>query len=77
MLRNLESYCKSNRLYEVDFVIPQTEQPYAVEVKYNETSIKQSKYRKFVDSYPDIPLHFAFMEPFDENFFRKNPIINE
>jgi len=56
---------------EVDFVLPYTEQPFAVEVKYNETAIKPFKYKKFEKNYPDIPLHFAWMELFNEDFFRK------
>ncbi|MCL2726920.1 MAG: ATP-binding protein [Bacteroidales bacterium] len=56
---------------EVDFVLPYPEQPYAVEVKYGETAIKTSKYKKFTENYPDIPLHFAYIEPFTEDFFRK------
>jgi len=40
------------------------EQPYAVEAKYSKTAIKTSKYKKFKENYPDIPLHFAYIENF-------------
>ena len=55
---------------EVDFVLPYAEQPFAVEVKFSETAIKPSKYKKFNENYPDIPLHFASMELCDDNFFK-------
>jgi predicted AAA+ superfamily ATPase len=59
---------------EVDFLLPYLQQPYAVEVKYNEALIKAGKYKKFVENYPDIPLSFAWMAPFNDDFFRRIPI---
>jgi predicted AAA+ superfamily ATPase len=56
---------------EVDFVLPAREIPFAVEVKYDEATIKPSKYRKFSETYPEIPLHFAWLYPFNEEFFRR------
>ena len=56
---------------ELDFVLSQIEHPYAVEVKYNANAIKINKYNQFRNTYPDIPLQYAWMEPFDENFFRR------
>jgi len=56
---------------EVDFILPEIESPFAVETKYNESLIKASKYKKFTKAYPDIPLHFAWAHPFDEDFFRR------
>jgi len=56
---------------EVDFVLNNIENPYAVEVKFAENAIRESKYKIFRENYPEIPLRFAFMEPFDENFFRR------
>lgn len=56
---------------DVDFVLPNLENPYAVEAKYNERLIKESKYKKFQENYPDIPLSFAYFEPFNEDFFRR------
>jgi predicted AAA+ superfamily ATPase len=55
---------------EVDFVLNRIEQPYSVEVKFNKNMIRESKYNLFKETYPNIPLSFAYMEPFDENFFR-------
>lgn len=56
---------------EVDFVLPEIETPFAVEAKYDEATIKYSKYKKFTETYPMIPLHFAWLYPFDEDFFRR------
>ncbi|MDR0572592.1 MAG: ATP-binding protein [Tannerella sp.] len=56
---------------EVDFVMPYLEKPYAVEIKYDGALIKSAKYKKFEDTYPDIPLSFGWLQPFDEDFFRK------
>jgi len=55
---------------EVDFVMSRIEHPFAVEVKYNKNVIRENKYKAFKDAYPEIPLSFAFLEPFDEDFFR-------
>ena len=56
---------------EVDFVLTEIATHLAVETKYNEALIKQSKYKKFIETYPSLPLHFAWMFPFDESFFRR------
>ena len=56
---------------EVDFVLPEIENPFAIEAKYDEALIKPSKYKKFAEAYPGIPLHFAWLYPFNEDFFRR------
>ncbi|MDR2775302.1 MAG: ATP-binding protein [Tannerella sp.] len=56
---------------EVDFVMPYLEKPYAVEIKYDEVSVKPAKYQKFEAAYPDVPLSFAWLQPFNEDFFRR------
>jgi len=56
---------------EVDFVLPDVEAPFAIETKYDEALIKASKYKKFTETYPDIPLQFIWAQPFDEDFFRR------
>lgn len=62
----LKHYPKEKILYwitrdqnEVDFII---DRQFALEVKYNAQTIKQSKYKLFQQSYPDILLQFACME---------------
>jgi uncharacterized protein len=56
---------------EVDFVLPEVENPLALEVKFDEAQIKPSKYQKFKDNYPQIDFQFVSYSPFDENFFRR------
>ncbi len=56
---------------EVDFVLPEIESPFAIEAKYDEALIKPGKYKKFVEAYPEIPLHFVWLYPFSEEFFRR------
>ncbi|MFA7490353.1 MAG: DUF4143 domain-containing protein [Mariniphaga sp.] len=55
---------------EVDFVLPGITHPKAIEAKFDKVLIKKSKYRKFEETYPEIPLEFVWMAPFDEDFFR-------
>ena len=38
---------------EVDFVLPEIETPFAVEAKYDEATIKSSKYNKFTEEFID------------------------
>lgn len=56
---------------EVDFVLPETESPFAVETKYDEALVNPNKYKKFTEAYPGMPLHFAWAYPFNEDFFRR------
>ena len=56
---------------EVDFALPEIEKPHAIETKYDKALIKPSKYKKFTETYPNIPFHFAWLSPFDEEFFRR------
>lgn len=56
---------------EVDFVLADIENPKAIEAKFDEAQVNHNKYNIFRDSYPEIPLHFAWVYPFDENLFRR------
>ena len=62
-------YWRTSAGNEVDFVFPNIQTPYAVEVKYDQSAIKESKYKLFSSNYPDIPLRYAYMNPFTESFF--------
>ena len=64
-------YWRTSAGNEVDFVFPNIQKPYAVEVKYDQNAIKKSKYKLFSENYPDIPLCYAYMSPFAERFFEK------
>jgi predicted AAA+ superfamily ATPase len=59
---------------EVDFVLPGVAQQKAIEAKFDKALIKKSKYRKFEETYPEIPLEYICMMPFDEIFFRLETI---
>lgn len=56
---------------EVDFVIAGAKVPKAIEAKFDLASVRPHKYRIFQEAYPDLKLHFAWMSPFDEEFFRR------
>ncbi|MCL1933836.1 MAG: ATP-binding protein [Candidatus Azobacteroides sp.] len=56
---------------EVDFVLPYIESPFAVEVKFDKTSIRPNKYKKFTETYPDIPLSFRWLQPFEEKLLNE------
>ena len=56
---------------EVDFVLPHIQNPFAVEVKYDQSAIKESKYKLFSANYPDILLCYAYLNPFTESFFQE------
>ena len=62
-------YWRTSAGNEVDFVLPNIQNPYAVEVKYDQSAIRESKYRLFLSNYPDISLRYAYLNPFTEGFF--------
>ena len=68
-------YWRTSAGNEVDFVFPNIQKPYAVEVKYDQNAIKKSKYKLFSENYPEIPLHYAYISPFSERFFEELPDI--
>jgi uncharacterized protein len=67
-------YWRTSSGQEVDFVLPGITNPKAIEAKFDKALIKKSKYRKFEKTYPGIPLEFAWMVPFNEDFFRLESI---
>jgi len=65
------NYWRTTDGNEVDFVLPNLlETPRAFEVKFDQALIKPNKYKKFTEAYLDMPLQFASIEPFNEDFFR-------
>lgn len=56
---------------EVDFVLPNINEPKAFEAKFDISIIKDSKYKMFQQAYPDHPLYYLWMHPFNEDFFRR------
>jgi predicted AAA+ superfamily ATPase len=57
---------------EVDFVLRDTDDPIALEVKLDERSNQLSKYQLFTESYPAIPLRFVNLNPWTEEVLRKD-----
>ena len=64
-------YWRTTSGNEVDFVLPNQEQPLAIEAKFDQSQIRQNKYKVFRETYPDISLSFSCLEPFDTDLFRK------
>ncbi len=56
---------------EVDFVIPDADSPKAIEAKYDSASVNTKKYKIFQEAYPNIELQFTWMNPSNEDFFRR------
>ena len=56
---------------EVDFVLPNIENPQAIECKFDVKQANRTKYKKFTENYTDISFSFYSYLPFDNNFFRK------
>ncbi len=63
-------YWRTTSGQKVDFVLSGIAQPKAIEAKFDRAFIKKNKYRKFEETYPEIPLEFVWMTPFDEDFFK-------
>lgn len=57
---------------EVDFVLPEIEDPMALEVKLDEKSNQPSKYELFAESYQSIPFRFVNLNPWTEDLLRKD-----
>jgi hypothetical protein len=55
---------------EIDFILPEIENPKAIEVKFDEAHVKPNKYKIFTDAYPEIPLKFVWFHPFEDMFFK-------
>lgn len=64
-------YWRTSAGNEVDFVLPGLNKPKAIEVKYDKIKFNPLKYKLFKEVYPDIPLEYVWMYPFDEEFFSR------
>jgi uncharacterized protein len=65
-------YWRTTAGNEVNFVLPDISNPEALEAKYDKNLIKVNKYKLFSDAYPEIPLSYLWVYPFDEGFFRRS-----
>jgi predicted AAA+ superfamily ATPase len=57
---------------EVDFVMSGNGESKALEVKYDHNQVNLNKYKLFTANYPEIPLQFLWLNPFNEDFFRRS-----
>ena len=64
-------YWRTSSGNEIDFVLPAGDKPRAIEAKYDRIRFKPLKYKLFKETYPEIPLEYHWMIPFDEDFFRR------
>lgn len=64
-------YWRTSGGNEVDFVLSDIDESMAIEVKYDYNQVKLNKYKIFTKTYPEIPLQFFWLSPFDQDFFRR------
>jgi len=64
-------YWRTSAGNEVDFVISDSDEPKAIEVKYDKNQLKPGKYKIFKETYPEVYLNFCWFYPFDHDFFRR------
>ena len=64
-------YWRTSGGNEVDFVLSDIAEPKAIEVKYDKNQLKVNKYNLFTEAYPEIPLQFIWIHPFEQDFFRR------
>jgi hypothetical protein len=43
----------------------------AIEVKFDSVQVNRNKYKIFLETYPEIPLKFLWMNPFGQDFFKR------
>lgn len=63
-------YWRTSAGNEVDFVISGLQVSKAIEAKYDINQVNTKKYKLFSSAYPEIPLQFLWLNPFNEDFFR-------
>lgn len=63
-------YWRTGSGNEVDFILSDNGNHNAIEAKYDKSQVKSSKYRLFRQAYPEIPIQFVWLIPFNEDFFR-------
>lgn len=64
-------YWRTSGGNEVDFVLSDTDRIKAIEVKYDHNQVNLKKYKLFTEAYPEISLQFFWLNPFDQEFFRR------
>ena len=64
-------YWRTSGGNEVDFVLSDGGRLKAIEVKFDSIQVNRNKYKIFSETYPEIPLQFLWMNPFDQDFFKR------
>ena len=64
-------YWRTSGGNEIDFVLSDIVESKAIEVKYDKNQLKVYKYKLFKEAYPEIPIQFIWIHPFDQDFFRR------
>ncbi len=64
-------YWRTSAGNEVDFMLYGLEGTKAFEAKFDINQVNMKKYKLFTSAYPEIPLQFLWLNPFNEDFFRR------
>jgi predicted AAA+ superfamily ATPase len=64
-------YWRTSGGNEVDFILPDNDRLRAIEVKFDSNQVNRNRYKIFLETYPEIPLQFLWINPFDQDFFKR------
>jgi hypothetical protein len=64
-------YWRTSGGNEVDFILSASDRLKAIEVKFDNNQVNRNKYKIFLQTYPEIPLQFLWINPFDQDFFKR------
>jgi len=64
-------YWRTSGGNEVDFILSDIAEIKAIEVKYDKEQFRINKYKLFRETYPEIPVKYIWLKPFDQDFFRR------
>jgi hypothetical protein len=64
-------YWRTSGGNEIDFILSEGDPSSAIEVKFDHNQVNANKFKLFKEAYPEIPLHFLWLHPFGQDFFRR------
>lgn len=64
-------YWRTSGGNEVDFILSDNTGIKAIEAKYGKEQFRVNKYKLFRETYPEIPIKYLWLNPFDHDFFRR------